>query len=83
MGLGWFLLTVEGHGIVYHMGQDVGFTTGLMAEPGTGRAVVVMSNIATDDTSERVFDLCLHQILAMRAGRPRSALDPKPALMRK
>ena len=74
MGLGWFLLTIEGRTIGYHMGQDVGFTTGLMVEPGTGRAVVAMSNIATEDTSDRIFALCLQRITAMQApSRARSA----------
>ncbi|WP_447726129.1 serine hydrolase domain-containing protein [Sphingomonas koreensis] len=72
MGTGWFLLTIEGRTIAYHMGQDDGFTTGLMVESATGRAVVAMSNIATDGTSERIFALCLHQMIAMQALSPRA-----------
>lgn len=49
------------------MGQDVGFTTGMMVEPGTGRAVVAMSNIATEAAGERMFDLCLSVMTAMQA----------------
>ncbi len=76
IGLGWFLLTIEGRTIAYHMGQDVGFTTGLMVEPGTGRAVVVMSNIATEDTSDRIFALCLRRMTAMQASSPRAGSFP-------
>ncbi|MCH7861810.1 serine hydrolase domain-containing protein [Sphingomonas sp. NPDC092331] len=67
IGLGWFLLRVEGRAIAFHMGQDVGFTTGMMVEPGTGRAVVAMSNIATEAAGERMFDLCLSVMTAMQA----------------
>ncbi|WP_179188367.1 serine hydrolase [Sphingomonas sp. IBVSS2] len=70
IGLGWFLLRVEGRAIAFHMGQDVGFTTGMMVEPGTGRAVVAMSNIATEAAGERMFDLCLTMMTAMQAPPP-------------
>lgn len=76
MGLGWFLLTLEGRRIAYHMGQDVGFTTGMMVEPGTGRAVVAMSNIATEAENERLFDLCLRRMIALHA--PPSATRRTP-----
>lgn len=76
MGLGWSLLTIEGRRIAYHMGQDVGFTTGIMVEPGTGRAVVMMSNIATEAESERVFDLCLRRMVAMRSPAPVTRSGP-------
>lgn len=76
MGLGWFLLTLEGRRIAYHMGQDIGFTTGMMVEPGTGRAVVVMSNIATEAESDRLFDLCLRRMMAMYAPPPATHSGP-------
>ena len=76
IGLGWFLLTVEGRAIAFHMGQDVGFTTGMMVEPGTGRAVVAMSNIATEEAGERMFDLCLTTMAAMQAPPPATRSGP-------
>lgn len=76
MGLGWFLLTLEGRRVVYHMGQDVGFTTGMMADPGTGRAVVIMSNIATEVESERLFGLCLRRMMALHAPPPVTRSGP-------
>ena len=65
MGLGWSLLTVNGRRIAYHMGQDIGFTTGMMIEPGTGRGVVAMTNIATEEEGDRIFDVCLRRLVAM------------------
>ena len=76
IGLGWLLLAVEGRTIAFHMGQDVGFTTGMMVEPGTGRAVVAMSNIATEAAGERMFDLCLTMLTAMRAPLPATRSGP-------
>lgn len=76
IGLGWFLLAVEERTIAFHMGQDVGFTTGMMVEPGTGRAVVAMSNIATEAAGERMFDLCLTMLTAMRAPLPATRSGP-------
>lgn len=76
MGLGWFLLALEGRHIAYHMGQDIGFTTGMMVEPGTGRAVVVMSNIATEAESDRLFDLSLRRMMTMHAPPPATHSGP-------
>ena len=48
MGLGFFVLNVNGHGYVYHDGDQGGFTAELMIDPDRASGSIVMSN--TTDT---------------------------------
>ncbi len=48
MGLGFFILTVDGHKYVYHDGDQGGFTAELMVDPERHSGDIVMSN--TTDT---------------------------------
>ena len=48
MGLGFFVLNVNGHRYVYHDGDQGGFTAELMIDPGRHSGSIVMSN--TTDT---------------------------------
>lgn len=52
MGLGFFVLTVDGHKYVFHDGDQGGFTAELMIDPARQSASIVMSN--TTDTGAPV-----------------------------
>ena len=52
MGLGFFVLTVNGHRYVFHDGDQGGFTAELMVDPARKSASIVMSN--TTDTGAPV-----------------------------
>lgn len=47
IGLGWHLLTKDGHEIVWHNGGTGGFRSYVAFEPKTGRGVVLLSNAST------------------------------------
>lgn len=50
MGLGFFVLDVNGHKYVYHDGDQAGFTAELMVDPAGKSGSIVMSN--TTDTGQ-------------------------------
>ena len=52
MGLGFFVLTVDGHKYVFHDGDQGGFTAELMIDPARQSGSIVMSN--TTDTGAPV-----------------------------
>jgi CubicO group peptidase (beta-lactamase class C family) len=74
IALGWFRLKVDGQYVIWHQGQDVGFTTNLIVAPEAGVAVLAMSNIATEQSSEQLFEMCREILREAIASPPASSL---------
>ena len=49
MGMGWHISRIPGHTIVQHGGQTGGYNAYIGVETATRKAVIVLSNVATDN----------------------------------
>lgn len=76
-GYGFFVLSAEGRTLLRHTGGMLGFTSALLADPGHGIGVVVLTNVSRADARPTdIADFVLRTLLADASGE---ALPEVPA----
>jgi CubicO group peptidase (beta-lactamase class C family)/D-alanyl-D-alanine dipeptidase len=75
-GIGFHVQQLDGHRYIGHGGAVYGFATALAALPDDKLGVIVMgSRDVANAVTRRVADTALRQMIAVRAGKPRPAIE--------